>query len=102
MEFFNKPGGGRVDRPQVMKVEPRRHEFKRVQVWRRQPGHTVFSFNTVTKEIRVAEIKAEPVINAMTRSAEVKRKIFVEKDCIYVEALNKKNVIKLLRRDGLL
>ena len=101
MDFFDHSKIDRVDRPQVMRVQSRQMEFRKVSTWRRQHGHTIFKFNTKTKEIAPAEIENEAFIN-MQRQVFTHGKIIIEKDCIYIEALNRKNVIKHLKREGLL
>ena len=82
-------------------VQKRQHEQKKVATWRRMPGHTVFSFNTKTKELKVAKLVEEVAIS-FSRTAVSNRRIYVEKDCIYIEALNRKNAEKQLRREGLI
>lgn len=101
MDFFDHRKDERVERPQVMRVVNRQHEYKKVGQWRPQRGHTIFEVNTVTMEIEPAEITH--VLSFDIRGGtETKDRINVKKDCIYIEALNKKNVIKQLKREGLL
>lgn len=52
------------------------------------PGHTLFKYNKVTGEICKA-----PVLNDA---------VITEPDCIYRQALNKKNFIKRLKREGII
>ena len=66
------------------------------------PGHTMFSYNTVTKEIKVAPVKRGAMVDYRTRTPKYKESIIVEKDCIYHQALNKKNFIKVLKRYGII
>ncbi|HET8839732.1 MAG TPA: hypothetical protein VFM82_12150 [Flavobacteriaceae bacterium] len=58
-------------------------------------GHTLFEVNLANGEIRKA--KFEPLTAGWTREKQSK-KVMVQKDCIYVPALNVKNVIKKLLR----
>lgn len=53
----------------------------------KRPGHTLFKYNKVT-----GEIKEAPVLNGS---------VITEPDCIYRQALNKKNFIKRLKREGI-
>ena len=52
------------------------------------PGHTLYKYNKVTGEISKA-----PVLNDA---------VITEPDCIYRQALNKKNFIKRLKREGII
>ena len=100
MEFFDIPGMGRISSNEVRRVKRPAIEQKKVATWRRQPGHTVFSFNTKTKELKVATLVEHAAIT-FSRTVARQTRIYVEKDCIYVEALNRKNAVKQLRREGL-
>ncbi len=74
-------------------------EYKLVGKIRRVAGHTLFSFNTKTKEIKVADMNRNVCIGVDLKPKYL-GKILIEKDCIYVQALNKKNAVKILRREG--
>jgi len=52
-------------------------------------GHTVFQFNTVTGKLSLAVVGVDE---------NNKKSIKVEKDCIYVSALNRKNALKKLNQ----
>lgn len=69
---------------------------------RKMPGHTIFSFNIHTGEIKSAEIMSkEPEINPYGYVVSPKRTLIVmEPDCIYRQALNKKSLIRKLRKEG--
>lgn len=100
MELFEQ---GKKDLMQVNEIEilqKQKHEQVFIGSRRKVPGHTMFSFNTVTKEIKVAPVKREVMIDYRTRAPKYKTSILVEKDCIYHKALNKKNFIKILKRYG--
>ena len=100
MDFFEQ---GKKDLAQETEMEILQKQ-KREQVIigcsMKAPGHTMFSYNTVTKEIKVAPVKREAMIDYRTRTPKFKESIIVEKDCIYHQALNKKNFIKILKRYG--
>ena len=59
---------------------------------------TMFSFNAETKEIKVVPIKRDVIYDYRTRTPINKQSIVIEKNCIYHQALNKKNFIKILKR----
>ena len=81
-------------------LQKQKHEQVFIGSKRKVPGHTMFSFNTVTKEIKVAPVKQEVIFDYLTRAPKYNTSILVEKDCIYYQALNKKNFIKILKRYG--
>lgn len=81
--------------------QQKRKEFVLLRSERKVPGHTMFSFNLETREIKPAKIeyctdylypRGEPLI---------KPKLIAEPNCIYRQALNKKNLIKRLKREGI-
>lgn len=72
------------------------------QLRRKLPGQTIFSFNIHTGEIKPAKIMSkEPETNPYGYVISPKRTlIVVELDCIYRQALNKKSLIRKLRKEG--
>jgi hypothetical protein len=73
-------------------------------------NHKVFEFNRVTNTIDFAKYEELPYkVSAVVKTnnldyyAKHKKqsvgKLIVNQDCIYIPALNKKNVIKILKRD---
>lgn len=65
-------------------------------------SHTLFSYNLVTKEIKVAELEKPNTINFKDMEKIGTTRIIIEKDCVYRQALNKKNFIKILKREGII
>lgn len=65
-------------------------------------NHTLFEYNLIDKSIEVAmfdtlpEIKWEDAVKGLIY---INRKITRKDNCIYISALNKVNVIKILARD---
>jgi len=59
-------------------------------------GHTLFSVNKKTFEIKKAEFKKEDFVMHVK---EPNRRVDVEEDCLYIPALNKKNLLKKLKRE---
>lgn len=55
---------------------------------KRKPGHTLYMYN-----IGTGEIKKAPVLDGA---------VVTEPDCVYRQALNEKNFIKKLKREGLM
>lgn len=82
-------------------VEKMQKEFKFIGKARKNPGHTLFSFNRKTKEIKVANVDkiCELLYDGKERTTE---RINIEPDCFYGQALNRKNFIKRLEKLGFL
>ena len=64
----------------------KQQELKLIGSMKKVPGHTLFSFNYKTGEIKPADVIRECA------------RIVVEKDCYYEQALNVKNFVKRLKR----
>lgn len=65
-------------------------------------GHTMFEVNLKEKTIEVAEFDVPTTLEYNPNVTGVKKsvkKIIKKPDCIYVSALNKKNVDKILMRE---
>lgn len=79
-----------------------KREIKFLGKMRRNTSHTLFSYSLVTKEIKVAELEKPDTINFKDLKKIGTTKIIIEKDCVYRQALNKKNFIKILKREGII
>ena len=90
-----------LSREQMEYLQKQQHEFKHVGKMQKVPGHTLFSFNRKTKEIKPAEFEYKCSLGLNGRVVNETR-VVIEPDCFYEQALNKKNFIKRLRRYGLL
>lgn len=86
---------------QVEPLEQQKQEYKLIGSMRKVPGHTLFSFNVQTGEIKPVKLVREASIGLDGKPV-FKEKITVEKDCYYEQALNRKNFIKRLKRRGLI
>ena len=85
----------RQDRQEVKQKQ--QNEYKKIGYLKHQNGHTLYSYNTNTHEWKVAEIQKTAYIN-FDKSVVKKAKVNIEKDCVYIEALNLKNAKKRLAR----
>lgn len=74
-------------------------EYKYTNSQKKVAGHTLFSFNTVTKELKVADLKRSVSIGFNLQPV-YKTEVTKEKDCIYIQALNKANAIKRIKKLG--
>lgn len=86
---------------QIEYLQKQQQEFKHIGTMQKIPGHTLFSFNRETKEIKPAEFEYECALG-MDGKPVTKTRCVVEPNCFYEQALNKKNFIKRLKRYGLL
>ena len=59
----------------------------------RTPGHSLFSYNTVTGEWKKVNLFTSKDLGT-NGSAMTASKVIMEPDCIYIQALNLKNAIK--------
>lgn len=70
--------------------QQKQQEFTFLGSVRAVRGHTMFSFNVVTKEIKVATIKHCDTFDLAKMDVSYNPKIVVEENCVYRQALNKK------------
>jgi hypothetical protein len=69
---------------------------------RPKQGHTMFEFNFKLNTIVEAQFDELPALkftDAASGQKSSSKKITKKPDCIYVSALNKKNALKILKRD---
>ena len=67
-----------------------------------QKNHTLFEVNLNLKTIEVAEFDEIPAIKfeeAMKGNIIAQKKVTKKENCVYISALNKNNVLKILKRD---
>ena len=67
-----------------------------------QKNHTLFEVDLNLKTIEIAEFDEIPPIKyteAMKGNIVAKKKVTKKENCVYISALNKKNVLKILKRD---
>lgn len=91
-----------LTKPQIEQLQQKQHELTLIGKERRIRGHTLFSYNIITGEIKVADVQYSKDVDFMTRESTEKPKLVIEPNCIYRQALNKKNFIKRLKREGIL
>lgn len=83
----------------IEQVIKKKNEYHLIGQARKVKGHTLFAFNTATKEIKVAPM-VRKVFFGFNGNMIYKTEVAVEKDCIYLQALNEKNAKKKLIRMG--
>lgn len=89
------------DSARIEAVQKKQEEFKFVGSVRFHPGHALFSYNRKTGEIKEAEYEREVSVG-MDGLPIYKRRVKIQADCYYDQALNQKNFIKRLKRDGII
>ncbi len=82
-------------------------EIKLIGSHLRKPGHILWKFNTKETKLSRAEFHKQDVVLDFTKANPAKAiakssKVMVEENCIYFQALNEKNAIKVLRRNKLI
>lgn len=92
------------DKDKVEQVKQQVQEIQTVFDYRIKPqkNHTLFEVNLVEKSIEKAEFDELPVVkweDAVKGSISSQKKITKKQNCVYISALNKKNVLKILNRD---
>jgi hypothetical protein len=88
-------------KPQTEQVQQKEHEYKLIGRQRKRAGHTLFSFNYKTGEVKKAPVQYEVQVGLNGHPIR-KSKLVVEPYCIYRQALNIKNFAKILVREGIL
>ena len=88
-----------IDQLRTEQVQKKKNEFHLIGQERRIKGHTLFCFNLVKREIKVAPMNQECMLG-LDGSVIYKNNVTVEKDCVYVQALNEKNARKKLIKMG--
>lgn len=89
-----------VSQNQIEVLDKIKKENKLVDTQRRIPGHTLFEYNVMTGEINPADINRKIELSFKTLTPIYRQEVQIKRNCIYRQALNKKNLIKRLKREG--
>ena len=86
------------------RVKQTKAEIQKVHIGTMKPkrGHHLFEVNLSLKTIELADFDKSEVIkfeDAKFGNISVNKKLTIKENCKYISALNKKNVIKILKRD---
>lgn len=92
------------EKDKIEQVKQTVQEIQTVYLGKHKPqkNHTLFEINTIDRTIVKAEFDTLPAIDykaAMDKQISSFKKITVKANCIYISALNVKNVIKILNRE---
>lgn len=99
---FNKLTPQCDDSVRTEVTQRKQREYHLVGSERKIDGHILFSYNTETGEVKQAQITLCHDIDFMTLRPLHSPKVVVEPNCVYRQALNKKNFIKRLKREGII
>lgn len=88
------------ERERVEVSQKQKHELKLLCKEPLNRSHILFSYNTVTGEVKRADVCYCDTVDFTTQEPLFEPRITVEKNCIYRQALNERNFIKILKREG--
>lgn len=89
-----------LSREQIEYLQQQQKEYKFIENIRYIPGLTLFSYNCITGEIKKAEYKNEVSIG-LDKNVIIKKKVVIEPNCFYEQALNKKSFEKRIKNKGI-
>lgn len=98
--LINTASKDNVSQNQIEVLDKIKKENKLVDTQRRVPRHTLFEYNVMTGEINPADINRRVDLHFETLTPIYRQEVQIKPNCIYRQDLNKKNVIKRLRRKG--
>lgn len=101
MGIFEQHHLDKLDKDQIEQLQQKQHELVLIRRERRIPGHTMFSYNIETGEIKIAPLQYSRDVHLLSGEPVEKPKLVIERNCVYRQALNKKNFIKILKREGI-
>lgn len=81
-------------------IKRKQIEYTLVGNQKKVDGHILFEYDLTTGEIKQAEVVRCDTLDFFTRKPLFNPKVNTRKGCIYRQALNKKNLIKKLRKEG--
>ena len=86
---------------EIVSKKEQRKEDKKLATIKPQRGHTLFEWNSKEGTIEKATFEKMDVswLDAKNLNKPKNRKIIVKPNCVYIPALNKKNVIKKIKRN---
>jgi hypothetical protein len=93
-----------LDKDKIEQVKQQKAEKQKVLESTLKPSknHTLFEVNLIQNAIEIATFDELPNVkweDALNGQISVQKKITKKPNCIYISALNKKNVLKILKRD---
>jgi len=88
----------------IENVKQQAIKLQKIKIGEMRPkkNHTLFEINIVENAIEIAKFDELPAIkfeDAMSGNLLGQKKITKKDNCVYISALNKKNALKILKRD---
>ena len=99
MKEINQKSPDKIENVKQVSVEKQRNYIGSAKP---MPGHTTFEVNYELKTIEKADFDKSSAVSytdAQEGAIRNSKKISVKKNCVYISALNKQNVLKILKRD---
>ena len=90
---------------EIREEQEQKKEIRFIGSQRSVPGHTLFEYNYATKELNKAKFKIDTLEIKSLSIEHLKlnhKKVIVNENCYYLQALNQKNAIKKLKKIGLI
>jgi hypothetical protein len=88
----------------VVAPKPQKQEHRFLGTVIRHPGLTLFEYNSKSKVVQVAEIDAQYSYHYNEKTKKIgvstRTRVQVRDGCMYVQALNLKNAIRKVRKEG--
>ena len=92
------------DKLEIVKQQQSKIQKVLESTLRPNKGHTLFEVNLTENTIEIAKFDELPNLkweDALKGQISVQKKITKKPNCIYISALNKKNVLKILERNNI-
>lgn len=91
-------GGAIKLTPDVELIAEQQKEYKMIGRIPVRPGHTLFSVDPRTMEVKAVKITKQVAFNIKTQSAQKSQRVDYDPNLYYCSALNKKNAVKHYKR----
>lgn len=91
-----------IDKIEIQAEQQQRKEIKLIGQLKKIAGLTLFEYNTTTKEVKPATYsKVDYKLESLSEKPEemqVNYKVLIREECMYIQALNKKNALKKINK----
>lgn len=86
---------------EIITEKEQKKEIKLIGRIKPHPGHTLYQVNVTTLECTEAEFEKSDIKyeDAIKNKKPIVKKVLIKPNCLYISALNRKNVLKILIRD---
>lgn len=88
----------------IVALKPQKQEHRFLGTMIRRPGLTLFEYDSKSKTVRAADVNTQQFYSYNAKrdkfSVSSKSRVQVRDGCMYVQALNLKNAIRKVRKEG--